>query len=123
MKYLCEKNSNINTRKGTIFSRKGLICLKHTDRIHVVAVADDRYVQHLGVNFTSLIMHKSQDRSISLHVIDGGISPKNKHLLQLTLEKLGAIIIFHTINTDIYQNMVVSQHITKVSTFHSGAFY
>jgi lipopolysaccharide biosynthesis glycosyltransferase len=91
--------------------------LKHTERIHIVAVADDRYAQHLGVNFTSLLMHKSQDRSISLHVIDGGISPWNKHLLQFTLEKLGAKINFLTINTDIYLDLVVSQHITKAAYY------
>lgn len=94
-----------------------MICLKHAERIHIVAVADDRYVQHLGVNFTSLLLHKSQGRSIGLNVIDGGISPLNKQLLQLTMEKFGAKIIFHAINTDIYHNMVVSQHITKVAYY------
>jgi lipopolysaccharide biosynthesis glycosyltransferase len=71
----------------------------------------------LGVCFTSILVHKSLDRSISLNVIDGGISSLNKQLLQMTMDKFSAKINFFKIDTDIYHDMVVSQHITNAAYY------
>jgi lipopolysaccharide biosynthesis glycosyltransferase len=91
--------------------------MKEKEQIHIVAVADDRYAQHIGVCFTSLLVHKSLDRNISLNVIDGGISSLNKQLLQITMDKFSAKINFLQINTDIYRDMVVNHNITNAAYY------
>jgi lipopolysaccharide biosynthesis glycosyltransferase len=85
--------------------------------VHIVAVADDRYAQHIGVTCASLVFHKPRDRTINVHIIDGGISLFNKQLLQQTLDKLGLDMKFIPINTSIYTDLVVSQHITLAAYY------
>src|ERR1700737_299176 len=91
--------------------------MKEKELIHIVAVADDIYAQHLGVCFTSILVHKSPDRSISLNIIDGGISSLNKQLLQKTMDKFNAKINFFKINTDIYHDMVISRYLTNATYY------
>jgi lipopolysaccharide biosynthesis glycosyltransferase len=85
--------------------------------VHIVAVADDSYAQHIGVTCASLVFHKSRHRRIRIHIIDGGISQLNKQLLRKTLDELGLEMNFITINTSIYRDLIVSRHITQAAYY------
>jgi lipopolysaccharide biosynthesis glycosyltransferase len=91
--------------------------LSHEELIHIVAVADNNYIQHLGVTFTSLLIHKSPKRMICLHVIDGGISQMNQQLLRQSLDKFGVQLRIITIDTEIYHDVIVNKHITKATYY------
>jgi lipopolysaccharide biosynthesis glycosyltransferase len=76
-----------------------------TDSIQIVTVADDRFAQHLGVMLTSLFENSSSDNSISVFVIDGGISPLNKERLDRLAGKYRATLNFLPVNKDIFKGL------------------
>ncbi|HEX3045263.1 MAG TPA: glycosyltransferase [Bacillota bacterium] len=82
--------------------------MNHIETIKIISAADDRYAQHLGVMFTSLLENSSVKEGIDIYVIDGGISESSKERLNLCLSKYGCAIRFLTIKPETYQKFAVS---------------
>lgn len=52
--------------------------------MHIVLSSDDNYVQHLGVNIQSILLNNKEINNITIHILDSGISYKNKkHILEM----------------------------------------
>lgn len=55
--------------------------------VHLAFAADDNYAQHLTVAIYSLLKAASSKNFYNINILDGGISPKNKHQLETSLER------------------------------------
>ncbi|WP_262392559.1 glycosyltransferase family 8 protein [Sporolactobacillus inulinus] len=85
--------------------------------INIVAVSDNNYAQHLSVTLTSLIKNSSGIENIDLYIVDGGMSRKNKKMLQNTMKNLENTLVFISIDRTIYKNARIDNHITKAAYY------
>lgn len=81
--------------------------------IEIVTACDDKYVQHLGVMLCSLLENTSQKEKIKIHVIDGGITDKNKNILSNFFNNKYLVKIkYLVIDTQLYSRFKISYHFT-----------
>jgi lipopolysaccharide biosynthesis glycosyltransferase len=83
--------------------------------IHIASTSNNKYAKHLGVMLTSLMENKASKRPVIVHIIDGGISTKNKSkLLQISQKyNFQLNLKFLSINTSSFKRFMTSHHITK----------
>ncbi|MEI5891483.1 glycosyltransferase family 8 protein [Bacillus luti] len=85
--------------------------------IHIASVADNNYVQHLGVMYQSLLMNIPHDKCVRFHLLHKDINKENiVKLSELVTSKNGEIQ-FYKIDTQIYENVFTSNHITEAAYY------
>ena len=87
------------------------------DTIKIVSASDDKYVQHLGIMLTSLLMNTASRERLEFFVIDGGISDKNKEILESIVGKYGLKMHFFHLNPERYQSFKVMSYFGQVTFF------
>jgi lipopolysaccharide biosynthesis glycosyltransferase len=80
--------------------------------IPVIASSDDNYAYPSGVMFISLLENTKNPERFHLFIIDGDITEKKKHNLQIEIEKRGSQLTFLTVNDAIYADFPTKAHIT-----------
>ncbi len=84
-----------------------------SEKIEIVTACDDNYVQHLGVMLCSLLENTLHREKINIWVIDGGITPVNKHKLSDFIVSIYNIKIRYLyIDQNIYLRFPISFHFT-----------
>ncbi|MFA6430419.1 MAG: glycosyltransferase family 8 protein [Candidatus Paceibacterota bacterium] len=86
-------------------------------QIDVIFSSDNNYAKHLGVTLCSIFANKSKEYSISIHVIDGGISNKNKNKLKNLEKRYLFNINYINIKSNEYEDLFTSDHITKATYY------
>ncbi|WP_010249949.1 glycosyltransferase [Acetivibrio cellulolyticus] len=87
------------------------------ETIKIVSASDDRYVQHLGIMLTSLLMNTDSRESLEFFVIDGGLTDKNKEILASIVGKYGLKMHFLHLNPERYQSFKVMSYFGQVTFF------
>ena len=64
----------------------------------IVYVSDDNYAHILGISLLSLYSNNKEEPSVSVYIIDDGISQKNKDKLTVTAKRFGREIRFFKAN-------------------------
>ena len=85
------------------------------DKINIVAIPNDSYVQHLAVTLQSLYSNTKSISDINMYILDSGISNENKNRLKSLASKFNTEFIFVPIESDVlkYEDVPLSGHITK----------
>ncbi len=73
--------------------------------INIIASCDDKYSQHVGVVYESIIRNTSAVERLHLYLIDSGISESNKTKLRKTVEAEAAQLTFLTPTDSIFDGM------------------
>lgn len=83
------------------------------ERIHIVAAVNNSYAKHLAVMLTSLFENKKSDNPVTIHVIDGNLSPEIKQKLRVSVKRFRTEVKFLHVNPSLYQNAQVHYHLSK----------
>ena len=81
--------------------------------------ADDAFAQHLAVAITSILLHSNADEGFRFHILDGGISEKNKR----KLDKLRRIKVCEIEYIKVDESMFSGMPITEECKHISRATY
>lgn len=81
--------------------------------IHIVGGIDDRYAQHLGVTFASILANVSPGITVHLYVLSAALSLDNRQRLEKTAVDLGASIRFLTVDASLFDHLPITGHINK----------
>ncbi len=87
------------------------------DTIKIVSASDDRYVQHLGIMLTSLLMNAASRERLEFFVVDGGIADKNKGILASIVGKYGLKMHFLKLSPERYQSFKVTSYFGLATFF------
>lgn len=85
--------------------------------IPIVTAADENYAPYLSVMLTSVVENNPENRPLCFYVIDDGLSKTSKRHLETVISRKTnhATIQFLTIDRNIYQDFLVSDHITTTA--------
>lgn len=89
--------------------------------IPIVVTVDEHYVQHLAVMITSLF-ENNQGLGFHIFVFSDGISNTSEKKLTNLCDKYHQKLTFETINTTIFQNFKISDHISYATYFRLLVF-
>jgi len=81
--------------------------------LDVGCLSNDVYAQHLGVTLYSLLENCSCSERIKVHVVDGGISNKNKQKLNSVVEKFKASITYLKPDLNLLKGVEISKRFGK----------
>jgi len=81
--------------------------------LDVGCLSNDVYAQHLGVTLYSLLENCSCSERIKVHVVDGGISNKNKQKLNAVVEKFKASITYLKPDLNLLKGVEISKRFGK----------
>lgn len=89
------------------------------EKIPVVSASDEHYAPFLCVMITSLLENTSPDTEIDFYILDDHLSRKSKNLLRQTvnIHSNQASIEFIPVDSHVYENFLVSDHITTTAYF------
>ena len=62
----------------------------------MACAADERYVVPLAVMLTSVVTHVDPSRRLAIHVLDGGVPPRERDLLSAALGRPNVEVRWHT---------------------------
>lgn len=68
--------------------------------INICTLSDNNYAQHLGVMIASVLINSKKEDKIAIHVLDGGISEKNKKRLERLKSIKNFSINYHKVNDE-----------------------
>lgn len=97
---------------------KGVILMeKRYGVVPVVTASDENYAPYLSVMIATALENCNKARRIKFYVIDDGLSEYSKQGLEETVNKYSsnASIQFLTVEKDIYEDFLVSDHITTTA--------
>ena len=97
---------------------KGVILMeKRYGVVPVVTASDENYAPYLSVMIATALENCNKTRRIKFYVIDDGLSEYSKEGLEETVNKYSsnASIQFLTVEKDIYEDFLVSDHITTTA--------
>lgn len=79
--------------------------------------SDENYAPYLNVMMTTVLENCHAERSVHFYVIDDGLSLSSKKALQETVSSnsQNATVEFLTADKEVYQNFLVSDHITTTA--------
>lgn len=83
--------------------------------INLVLAADDNYAQHLGVTLISVIENYKDARILFFHILDYGISDKNKQNLEIIGKQNRVELIFYKITEDLLANCPKVNHLSRAA--------
>lgn len=85
--------------------------------VPVVTASDESYAPYLSVMIATVLDNCNKSRHIYFYVIDDGISEYSKEGLRQTVSdhSANASIQFLTVDTDVYEDFLVSDHITTTA--------
>ncbi|MCC4034284.1 glycosyltransferase family 8 protein [Enterococcus hirae] len=85
--------------------------------VPVVTASDENYAPYLSVMIATVLENSTKTRHIYFYVIDDGISEYSKEGLRQTVKKHSdnATIQFLTVDKDVYEDFLVSDHITTTA--------
>src|SRR5699024_8483631 len=85
--------------------------------VPVVTASDENYAPYLSVMIATVLDNCNKSRHIYFYVIDDGISEYSKEGLRQTVSdhSANASIQFLTVDTDVYEDFLVSDHITTTA--------
>jgi glycosyltransferase family 8 len=66
-------------KKNTVFEEGE--CMEINSDFHIVYASDNKFAEILGVSMVSLFQNNKDANSITLYILDGGISEQNKKRL------------------------------------------
>jgi len=87
------------------------------EEYHVLMATDENYLQHLGVTLISLLENTKTPDRFRITVLDGGILPHNKKLLEDTIKRYGARLQFRTMVLENPEKYVVYGHVSVAAYF------
>jgi len=88
-----------------------------SDTLHIVFSADDNFSQHLGVTIASILANSIREERFHFHILDGGISKRNRSRL-LSLRSIKNFqLSFLELNLDDFRNCPVSLHVTAATYY------
>ncbi|WP_054708543.1 glycosyltransferase family 8 protein [Bacillus sp. JCM 19041] len=83
--------------------------------IKIITLSDNRYVQHLGVMFASLINNKASNTTLTISVMSYGISSSNKEKLKHVLTHPDVAYDFVEIDPKTHQTLHTRNHISHAA--------
>jgi lipopolysaccharide biosynthesis glycosyltransferase len=78
--------------------------------INILLVSDDHYAQHLGVVLCSIFENRTENYSINIYIIDGGISEENKGKLEELEKRYNFKIKYLDAQKEIFRNYPKLSH-------------
>lgn len=84
--------------------------------IDILFSTDDAYIKYLMVTLHSLFKNHTSDTTLTIHILDGGVSEENKKRV-LSLSSSRHLISFIQIDTDKYQNLPETDHLSKATWY------
>ncbi|GAA0377936.1 glycosyltransferase family 8 protein [Paenibacillus motobuensis] len=84
--------------------------------MNIISVCDDKYAQHLGVMFTSLL-ENTKAKNLLFYIIDGGISDFNKEKLARTVKKYNNSIEFLNVNKQKYSSFALKNNMSHAAYY------
>lgn len=84
--------------------------------MNIISVCDDKYAQHLGVMFTSLL-ENTKAKNVDFYVIDGGISDLNRDKLVTTVKKYNKNIEFLNVNKEKYSSFALKNNMSHAAYY------
>ncbi|XEC95510.1 glycosyltransferase family 8 protein [Paenibacillus tarimensis] len=87
------------------------------EKIIIVIVTDDRYVQHLGVMLTSLFENKKTSNPIEFNIISNGLISENEEKLTRLLCKYNAFYKFINVDDAQYKHLSVKNHMSHAAYY------
>ncbi|WP_170924757.1 glycosyltransferase family 8 protein [Candidatus Enterococcus clewellii] len=89
------------------------------EKIPVVSASDEHYAPFLCVMITSILENTSPNTEIDFYILDDQISRKSKNYLRQTvnIHSNQATIEFIPVNSQLYEDFLVSDHITTTAYF------
>ncbi len=85
--------------------------------VHIAAVSDKNYAQHLAVMLVSLFATTTTTHNKHIHIIDAGIDEGDKKELVRIVEGSGSAISFYNIDDRFYDSLRVDGHISKAAYY------
>ncbi|MCX6794758.1 MAG: glycosyltransferase family 8 protein [Candidatus Falkowbacteria bacterium] len=85
------------------------------NEINLVLAADDNYAPPLGVALISIIENYHDSRFLFFHILDNGISDKNKEYLKIIGKKKGVELIFYDIPENLLADCPEVNHLSRTS--------
>lgn len=76
---------------------------------HVGCSTDDNYIHHASVMICSLL-ENNKDRNIVIHLLYDVLSVDNKDFLTTLVDRYGALIVFHKVDTSKLQGVKFRKH-------------
>ena len=86
------------------------------DKIDIVIAADDNYAQHCCVLITSILLNNSN--YFNFHILDGGISKKNKILIEELKQIKSFSINYYEMNKYNYSFLPLNRSWISISTYY-----
>lgn len=93
--------------------------MSHKRKLAIVSAADDNYAPYLSVTMMTLLEHLSDEAEVIFYIIDDHISADSKEKLQQVVsnQKVKAAINYLEVESDLYENVLESDHITQTAYF------
>ena len=85
------------------------------DNIHIALACDDNYAQHLGVALVSIIENKTADRKIFFHILENGLSQKNKEKIAFVINGSGCQSRFYHVGDEQIDNFPAPGHLSRAT--------
>lgn len=85
--------------------------------VPIVTASDENYAPYLNVMMTTVLENCHSERPVHFYVIDDGLSLSSKKALRETVSSnsQSATVEFLTADKEVYQNFLVSDHITTTA--------
>lgn len=85
--------------------------------IVLVCATDNNYAMPLAVTVRSALANLKSNRKIVLYILDGGISPRNKHKISKSLASPKLNIFWITIDDKNFDHLVLNGHLTNATYY------
>lgn len=87
------------------------------EEIHIVVATNNNYFKPLVTMLYSLYDYATSTNLITLYIIDGNISAKNKWILKKSLNRFNPTIKYLSVNESLYKNCNEWGHVSKESYY------
>lgn len=87
------------------------------DIIPIVVSSDDNYAQHLGVMAASLLENTTQPDRCHFFIIDGGINPRSRAIIEDEISKRKGKLDFLNVDQAIYANFPIRRGLSSAAYY------
>lgn len=89
-----------------------------TNIIEIVFSSDNNYVQHLAVTIASILLNNKSKYSYRFHILDGGITDKNKSNIEKLKKIQDFAIQYYKINENYFSSLPLNRKNISVATYY-----